>query len=187
MANFTYNDGVPATNNNPTDDQPEMLLNTIAIQDLIDVDHITFNENDGGTHRQVTFAANESAPGTPGTTVAVAYVNSNAGISGTLSSLFFQNATQNLGLTNLTLTTSGSNYGITTPWGLIINFGDVATSQAGALVTFAIPMNNAQYSMMVTPNSNTFSLTAQAGNLTATTVTVRASAAVTCWYLAIGK
>jgi hypothetical protein len=52
---FTYNTGVPATNNDPSIDQPQMLNNTIVIDEILDVDHITFNADNGGKHRQNTY------------------------------------------------------------------------------------------------------------------------------------
>ena len=64
-----------------------------------------------------------------------------------MSSLFFQNASKNLPLFNLPITTSGSNYGITTPWGFILNFGKASIDTSNTDVTFAIAMTNAQYSI----------------------------------------
>lgn len=54
---FSYNNGVPATANDPSVDQPDMLLNTQAINGISDVDHIGFNAANGGMHRQVTYPA----------------------------------------------------------------------------------------------------------------------------------
>lgn len=50
---FTYNNLVPATNNDPSADQPEMLINTASINSIIAVDHVGFNANGGGKHKFV--------------------------------------------------------------------------------------------------------------------------------------
>lgn len=51
--NFTYNRNVPDGPNNPSDDQPDMEENTNNIDDLLAVDHVSFNTNKGGIHKWV--------------------------------------------------------------------------------------------------------------------------------------
>lgn len=53
MANFTYNNDIPDTPNSPSADQPLMKINTNSIDDLIEVDHVSFNTNDGGYHKVI--------------------------------------------------------------------------------------------------------------------------------------
>lgn len=60
--NFTYITGVPATANNPSNDQPDMLTNATSINSWTSVDHVGYNTNGSGIHKQVTLS-NESAPG----------------------------------------------------------------------------------------------------------------------------
>lgn len=62
---FTFNTGIPASNDNPSVDQPDMLSNTVATNAILAVDHITFNTANGGTHKQVTY----SSLNTPGVQV----------------------------------------------------------------------------------------------------------------------
>lgn len=50
MTNFTYNNAIPNGPNNPSNDQPLMQANTDAIDNLIKVDHVSFNTNNGGYH-----------------------------------------------------------------------------------------------------------------------------------------
>jgi len=69
---FTYNLGIPATNNNPTTDQPNMKINNDAIASIIAVDHVGFNASNGGKHNQVTFPA-ENVPGSPPASGGVLY------------------------------------------------------------------------------------------------------------------
>ena len=58
MANIPYVLGIPAASHNPSNDQPDMLENTNAINQLIGIDHVAFNATNGGFHQQVTFANN---------------------------------------------------------------------------------------------------------------------------------
>ena len=60
--NFTYNNNVPNPPDNPSVDVPDMQTNSMSIESIIGVDHVTFNTNGGGIHKQVTLA-NEAAPG----------------------------------------------------------------------------------------------------------------------------
>lgn len=55
MTNFSYVQGIPAANNNPSSDQPNMLTNTNSIYGLINVDHITFGMANGGYHNVIHF------------------------------------------------------------------------------------------------------------------------------------
>lgn len=59
---FTYTTGIPATNNDPSVDQPDLLINTNSVNSLLDVDHVSFNAQNGGTHKQVRY----SSKNTPG-------------------------------------------------------------------------------------------------------------------------
>ena len=53
---------VPVASNNPADDQPLMLTNTISINAILGIDHIPFNTNSGGRHRQVQLQEQSGIP-----------------------------------------------------------------------------------------------------------------------------
>lgn len=59
MSNFAYNKDIPAANNNPSVDQPNMLTNTNSIADWANVDHYGFGAQgtqpagQGGYHRAI--------------------------------------------------------------------------------------------------------------------------------------
>ena len=55
MTLFMFNASVPGANNNPSDDQNPMLQDNISTLGILGVDHITFNINNGGQHKQITF------------------------------------------------------------------------------------------------------------------------------------
>lgn len=48
--NLTYNIDIPATPNNPSNDQPKMKINTNSISNWVKVDHFGFGDNNGGYH-----------------------------------------------------------------------------------------------------------------------------------------
>ena len=62
---ISYTLGIPAANNNPSVDQPDMLVNNDNIAQLIGIDHCNFNASPpelSGQHLHVTFPAAQSDP-----------------------------------------------------------------------------------------------------------------------------
>lgn len=103
MTVFTFNAGIPAANNNPSVDQPDMLSNNVATNGILAVDHVTFNTTgtigpgaSGGQHLKVTFnsLANPAAPVDP---ISIGYTNNSAtmaqvtGSATTIAQEFFRN------------------------------------------------------------------------------------------------
>ncbi len=74
MPNLAYNRDIPDGPNNPSTDQPNMKTNTNNTDTIIAVDHYSFNDNRGGTHKQVSLT-NEAAPGIPALSSAVLFAN----------------------------------------------------------------------------------------------------------------
>lgn len=60
-----YNLGIPAANNNPSNDQPLMLTNTNAINTWTGVDHLDFGSNPAGTHSKVSFGEDATVAAAP--------------------------------------------------------------------------------------------------------------------------
>jgi len=58
MSMITYNRDIPDGPHNPSADQPLMKDDTNAIDDIIAVDHRTFNENASGYHKSIHFDQN---------------------------------------------------------------------------------------------------------------------------------
>jgi hypothetical protein len=87
-----YNRDIPDAPNNPSTDQPKMKQNTNAIDDLISVDHLSFQATNFGTHKQTAFE-NFSAGVVPGGVPAsVAYPA--AGVAEvTRAQYYFKNST----------------------------------------------------------------------------------------------
>jgi len=59
---ISYTTGIPAANNNPSTDQPNMKTNNDNIKAIIAVDHATFDASNSGTHNHVTFTSTQTDP-----------------------------------------------------------------------------------------------------------------------------
>ena len=140
---FTYTTDIPDGPNNPSNDQPDMKINTNSIDSIIAVDHVGFNTAKGGFHKQVKFSANQSAPGF-GTGVGDIYANTAVGNSWP----FWQNA---LGSTQLAgpTSTSASNGSTYLPGGIILKWGFVNSITNGT-VTFTTAFPNNIFAVMTT-------------------------------------
>lgn len=53
MPNFTYTRDIPFPSHNPSNDQPPMRVNTNSTDDIFEVDHYSFNVNNGGYHKVI--------------------------------------------------------------------------------------------------------------------------------------
>ena len=62
VAGIKYNRNIPNPPNNPSQDVPLMKVNTNAIDTILAIDHVSFNSQDGGTHKQVTFSSENTPP-----------------------------------------------------------------------------------------------------------------------------
>ena len=190
---FPIDGSIPASGNNPSQDQPRMQTNFANLISYLSVDHVSPGTTPtAGYHDQVSFAINQSAPGI-GSGVAELFVNSLSGLFGTQSTLRFQNASQTVGLTNLALTTTtpgATGYGISTPWGLILNFGSVNVGNAPGInakpITWQIPFTNAYFCSASNGSSNTAG-GASFNSFTNAGVTLYANQNTTVYFLAIGS
>lgn len=126
---FTYNTGVPAAPNNPSNDQPQMLINTQAINAILGVDHVTFNNAAGGEHKQVTFEANNIP--TPPVTPPVLFTNTVAG----LAQLFFYSGDAAHSSSQYV---TGSNGSVVLLGGLIMKWAVVSTGSVQNLTTLGV-------------------------------------------------
>lgn len=86
---FTYTRDIPDGPNNPSNDQPIMKINTNSIDDIVAVDHFSFNVTGGGKHKQITFFT-ENVPLAPTDPTSIAYTN--VGTASTKAQMFFRNS-----------------------------------------------------------------------------------------------
>jgi hypothetical protein len=149
MTNFAYNRDIPDGPNNPSVDQPDMKINTNAIDDLLAVDHVSFNLNNGGLHNQVTLLS-ESAPGLRGGN-GVLYTN--AFVSDVWP------IWQNTAGTTLIIgpgqpVSNGYQY---LAGGLLIQWGSVSTAGGSGTISFPIAFPNNAFSITTSYNRSSTS------------------------------
>lgn len=131
MSSFTYTSGIPATNNDPSVDQPNMAINTNSIASLIAVDHVPFNTPGGGRHDQVTFNDN-NVPTVP-TTPPVLFTN----LVNSLPQLMFYSGDAAHGSSQYVLTANGSTFLL---GGIIAKWGTASFSGTSTALTVTFPV-----------------------------------------------
>jgi hypothetical protein len=90
MPNVTYNLGIPDENNNPSVDQPDMKINTDAVDEILLVDHYGFNLDNGGFHKKVTIPL-RNIPAAPVGPTELSYIYTDAGTDTGQSEAYFRN------------------------------------------------------------------------------------------------
>jgi len=67
MPNFTYTRDIPFATHNPSTDQPKMQVNNNSIDDIIEVDHYSFNDQNllSGYHKIVDLVPQVAVPALP--------------------------------------------------------------------------------------------------------------------------
>ncbi len=143
---FTYNLNIPAANNNPSADQPNMKTNTNSINSIINVDHFTFAAGNAGSHKQVTLT-NEAAPGFSGGN-GVLYANLATGQSWP----FWQNALGSFQMSG-PITATANNGTAFLPGGIILKWGTISSIVGGGVTTpfsFAPAFPTACFSVQLT-------------------------------------
>lgn len=170
MTSFSYTKEIPASGNDPSVDQPNMKTNTDSINDILAVDHVTFNVADGGTHKQVTMSS-KNTPAAQTDPQSVIYTAN--GTASTNAQVFFVNAAQTLllsiikayGFANSSgivssqsvnvssvVRNSAGNYTVT------LTGGAVATADYGVLVSPAYTSSQRLISSYSITNATTFNL-----------------------------
>jgi hypothetical protein len=178
---FTYTQGIPATDDNPSDDQPDMQVNNDSNYSIWNVDHVGFNLTPGGYHTVIHEVTQTQTP------AVISGVNQVfSGIPGTMINTATSNPVPNIpsnGDTQLyTLTGMGglaqmsghNNTANGYVWcaGILLQWG---TINALGTVTFpvAFPNNclNVQFTPVVsggTTGSTTFAITVGSPTLSTT-------------------
>ena len=143
MSFFPINLNIPATGNDPTADQPNMLINNNSFAGIWDIDHFGFNQSTGGYHDIIHLPPNSTPAAisgigqiftqTVGPDVQLFYESGN-GIVSQLTS-------------PLTPLASGNGYSYL-PGGVVIQWGSVTLSGTGTyVVTFPYSFLSAVYSI----------------------------------------
>lgn len=165
MPNFTYIPNIPAASHNPSVDQPDMQINTNSTNQIIEVDHFSFNVNNGGYHKKVSLVDNAGPFPTPSGVGSVLY-------SGATNNLVFTNASLSGAGVQMTVaskppiaTVNGSTFlpgGLLLQWGTGVTAASPAPSIGFLDATFTYPFTtvfNASAITLVTGSQKTTSLT----------------------------
>ncbi len=187
MPGITYNLNIPLATNSPSVDQPNMQVNTNAIDTLLAVDHVSFNATGSGQHEQITFNTNNIPGGVPTGSTSIVYTKNN--LAGKPYPFFLnsQAASVAAALPFLPdLVTSGANFGFKIG-AMIFNFGSIVAGNAPQTITFAVPMTTFLAATSGVGNANPNDGATTFTNPTGTNIVVRSANTNTIWYMVIGK
>lgn len=184
---ISYNPSIPATNDDPADDQPLMQANFASINTLINVDHVGFSNAKYGQHNQVTFATS-NPPSVP-TTPPVLFTNivDGAGnmLPGSLAELFFYSGANTKGQNQYVSTANGS---VLLLGGIVLKWGSAGL--IGSPLSFPVPFPTACFAVLITGTSTLYAggFVVTAANQTTFTVQRTSGVGNTgYYYLAIGN
>jgi len=156
---FTYNRDIPDGPNNPSQDQPKMKVNTNSTDDLINVDHVSFQQADGGNHRKSTYLSNTYTLVAPPASIAgqVVVYAYNTGPGGNALALVRDGVATGFQLTNTQYPALTATDGFSwLPGGIIIQWGKKAAPGSSGVVTFPLsfPSGNPPLSIQVSLERN---------------------------------
>lgn len=171
-----YSPNIPLASDVPSQSQAQLLENFTSLNTVFAQDHLAFNAVDGGEHQKITFNSVIADPNL-GDPKASLYIKTVSGDSELFFEKFKNSGAVNLSrqLTNLQITTVGSKYGVTTPWGLIMNWGQFTCNTSDTVVTFAVPFNSVPQSVQLTAISDNGSRNAVVRLTSTTNMTCRAT------------
>lgn len=211
MPFIPYNTNIPAANNNPSVDQPDMQENTNSTESWVAVDHYGFNDNNGGLHKQTRIVDQVAIPAglAAGMSTLYSKLATSEGVSQE-SDLFFSPGTSG-NQYQLTRAITGkfalfgqntNNYnGIGVdydggwtylPGGILLQYGRLKDPDDGDIILFPVQYTNAPFSIQLTSvqnTSNNFRCAIQDGSITTSQFSVYSSSSSNhkyIYWLAIG-
>lgn len=194
---MVYNNNIPQPGENISVSQGDILGNfgTGGIDSTsfgFSREHVTMtNTTDGGLHKRVTFQP-VADPGSAASTI-VQYGKSQTTALGTFTEIFMQSdgtrgpIQMTYGIPSIGAASNTNGYTFL-PGGLLLQWGNVLATQAGASFTF--PVAFPQYVFAVTLGGRAAGAQSFAINvpsLSAVTVYCQSAAPQTCYVMAIGK
>lgn len=194
MVNVPYKRDIPDAPNNPSNDQPDMRINTNSLDTLIIEDHYGFGINDGGKHKQVQLPS----PGLSGNPVFPAtggqgtLCGRSTGIGSDAQLFWSFAANPALQITNIGASVATNPGAVPLMGGLIMQYGIITGPAAAVDVTFAnggffvAGAPALPYSVVLTPRTQTGSTTWSIGSITSTKFVFTTAAAQVFHWIAIG-
>lgn len=134
---FPYTRDIPDPPNNPSVDVPIMKVNANTIDSWTDVDHIGFNNSQGGKHKQVTIVGNNIPVAQPPTLTSEIYTN-NGIADATRPQLFWQNFNSWVG-TPTPLLVSPIQLSAVRAWATVTQAGTINTNQSSNVASVTNP------------------------------------------------
>lgn len=154
--NFTFDTTIPATNDNPSDDQPDMQINNASIASIIAINHVGFNLENGGQHTAIQFNIDNDY--TPTGTVSPPQLFITFGVP--VPQLRYYSGTPGESsdqyVTTIGPPTSGSTFLFN---GIILKWGTTVVVASGSIITFASDFPNNCFTVIA--NSGTTSSTTE--------------------------
>jgi hypothetical protein len=178
MVNFPYTRDIPATNNDPSDDQPNMAVNTNSTDSLIAQDHFSFGVSNGGLHKQCTLGNRTRIPLLPNPPTGVnqfatLYCNDTISTGASVENGLWLKQGTAAEVYQLTRTIAASNalFGVSTnnyngvgvnftggwtflPGGLLLQYGSINSGGTGLNVIFPVAFNSNPFTIQMTGSHN---------------------------------
>ncbi len=181
---FTYTRDIPNAPNNPSQDQPDMKINTNSTDDLVAVDHTSFNVANGGQHKSIHFNQDASYVPVPPVSPPQLFTNTVSGIP----QIFYYSGTAPQSSDQYDIAATFSTFlfgGMILKGGLITKTNPV--SQVFTYTTLTPPIEsfiNNTLAVVLTPitGSGSFSVSA----VSSTTFTVTGAGIGTYYFIAVG-
>jgi hypothetical protein len=135
---MTFTLGIPAANNNPSNDQPLMEANFTQTYNVLNIDHVTFNNAGQGQHKQVTFNDENVPSGPPTDPTSILYTDE--GEASTLAELYYQNQNAVLPISAIRALGVFSDSKAMPVFTNQFNIDTAAASYNAGTVTYTIPL-----------------------------------------------
>jgi len=194
MTLFQFDATVPATNDNPSADQPDMLVNNQSTLGILGTDHITFNLNNGGQHKAITFNQDASYvpvafPVNPPQLFTNTVDGAGNALPGGVPELFYYSGSNVQSQNQYVSRPTGS---VLLPGGIIMKWGQANNISDGAAFTFVPAFPNNVFSLQVsggTSSSPQPTINFSQGTLSVTgfTAKITGTQPINFYYIAIGN
>lgn len=184
---YSFNNAIPAANNNPSTDQPDMLINNISTAAILAVDHIGFNVTNGGQHKSIHFNQDASYVPVPPVSPPQLFTKTVSA----LPQLFYYSGTAAQSSNQYN---QAANFSTFLLGGLILKGGSITMTSTAAftyagLVPALEPFPNATLGVYLTPaagSANNGNYLVSAISATGFTVVNSGISSKTYYFLAIG-
>lgn len=187
MTDFNLNTTIPAIGHSPAQDYQGIQLNFLNIANLVAVDHITFNANNGGQHKQITFNQDASYVPVPPVSPPQLFTMPVTALT-TLPQLFYYTGDAAHSANQYVSNAQGSTFAL---GGIIIKWGFIsALTDPGTLTFPTSPFPNACFSVVMNVQKTTSaSVSLNVNTISAANFTYRTNSGggSGAYYIAIGN